>query len=1118
MKKGQQLSRQTAFCIAVALLTAAAFLIFARENRKSITERNLEYIQDSTIQIAGHIDDVFSEGYECIGILSTFLGRSLEKPEVDVDLLREIVADSVFDFIEYVDKDGNDHNVTGGISDARDREYYIEGMKGNTGMEVIFNSRATHETLLMFYAPVVYEEETVGVLVGVYQAVGRISQLLSAAYFGEEAELYLCMPGGRVVASDQPLDTEEVLNITDLAGEDAGLSKDMLNTMKNGENLTFSTKDGAAGCMTKLEKNGWFLIQIFPQAANDALVKEANAIGMKLELFLLIVFGIVIVILMDFYKRERRNIQEIAEERGKYKNAVLADAIIVFEANLTQNVIKEGAWKGTDGKAVSTEEVLGISLPCSYDTYIDLWVSRYVNDDSREMFIENTGRDYLKKAFEEGKSEITFDYYARTLDGKEISARRSIYLVRDGKTGDLIAYSNVKDITEQKSRERKMHQYEQMLATTASGMYKGVRQIDLSDFTTTYLSFENDHVVTQDKGNWNTWFDEQEAYVYPEDVKKLRETLSAKNLLRLPVGDSIRCDFRSRGKNENGINRVYSVNAIKIVRDGKEYVNLVTMDNTATVENEMKQKALIEDALRRAENASRAKTTFLSNMSHDIRTPMNAIIGFTTLAITHIDNKKQVEDYLGKIASSGSHLLSLINDVLDMSRIESGRLRLDEAECSLPDVMHELRDILIPDMKSRKLEFYIDTVDLMDEQVICDRLRLNQILLNLLGNAMKFTEPGGSISVRIIEKAGKRKDTALYEFRVKDTGIGMSEDFQRHIFEPFERERNSTISGIQGTGLGMAITKNIVEMMGGTISVKSEKNVGTEFVVQIPMKIAVLEKKDIVIRELEGIHALVVDDDFNTCDSVSAMLIQIGMRADWTMHGREAVMRTSQAVQRNDPYGVYIIDWLMPDMNGVEIARQIRKEVGDECPIIILTAYDWNDIEDEAREAGVTAFMSKPLFLSGLRRCLLNIIHPQEETKPDDMIRESISGRRILLAEDNDLNREIARELLGEAGLVIEEAQDGRAAVDRLLEKGAGYYDLVLMDIQMPIMDGYEAAKQIRSLEDRRLADIPIIAMTANAFEEDKKKAIEAGMNAHIAKPIDVEKLLDTLEQVMQSG
>lgn len=464
--------------------------------------------------------------------------------------------------------------------------------------------------------------------------------------------------------------------------------------------------------------------------------------------------------------------------------------------------------------------------------------------------------------------------------------------------------------------------------------------------------------------------------------------------------------------------------------------------------------------------------------------------------------------------SASNHLLSLINDILDMSRIESGRMQLDEVECSLSEIMHGLRNILQADLKSRRLNFYIDTVDVYNENVICDKLRLNQILLNLLSNAVKFTEPGGSISVRICQKPAASREYGIYAFHVKDTGIGMSEEFLTHLFEPFERERTSTVSGIQGTGLGMPITQNIVKMMGGTISVESKKGEGTEFIVELPMQKRSVEQADVRVKEMEGVHALVVDDDFNTCDSVSNMLIQIGMRAEWTMSGREAILRTRQAADRNDEYRVYVIDWLVPDMNGIEIARQIRKEVGDEAPIIILTAYDWSDIEDEAKEAGVTAFCSKPLFISDLRRCLLNILHPQKE-EPEIFKRENVNGQRLLLVEDIDMNREIACEILSAAGFIIEEAENGREAVDRLIEKGAGYYSLVLMDIQMPIMDGYTATRIIRALDDQALANIPIIAMTADAFEEDKKKALEAGMNAHISKPLEVEKLFDTLEKAL---
>lgn len=528
-----------------------------------------------------------------------------------------------------------------------------------------------------------------------------------------------------------------------------------------------------------------------------------------------------------------------------------------------------------------------------------------------------------------------------------------------------------------------------------------------------------------------------------------------------------------------------------------------------------KQNIDLQDALAAAQHANNAKTIFLNNMSHDIRTPMNAIIGFTSLAAAHIDNKEQVQDYLSKISTSSNHLLSLINDVLDMSRIESGKVKIEEKETSLPEIMRDLKTIIQADISSKQLEFYIDTVDVVNEHVLCDKLRLNQILLNLLSNAMKFTKPGGMVSVRIQQKGNAPEGWASYEFQVKDTGIGMSQEFLKHVFEPFERERTSTVSGIQGTGLGMAITKNIVDMMNGTISVDSEVGKGTTFNVDLRFKVCSDSVRQEVIPELKGLRALVVDDDFNTCSSVTKMLSTIGMRPDWTTSGKEAVLRVRFAKEQNDQYAAYIIDWLMPDMNGIEVVRRVRGMIGDDTPIIILTAYDWSDIEEEARSAGVTAFCSKPIFLSELRGILESpfIEQKEENTVVEDNI--SFEGKKILLVEDNELNQEIAVEILQETGFDMDVADDGSVAVEKMKSARPGQYDLILMDIQMPIMNGYEATRQIRRLNHPGVSDIPIIAMTANAFEEDKKAAMDAGMNGHIAKPIDVERLIETLKEIL---
>ncbi len=739
-------------------------------------------------------------------------------------------------------------------------------------------------------------------------------------------------------------------------------------------------------------------------------------------------------------------------------------------------------------------------------------IASSVMEEDREELLEN-----IRRLQEEGDS-VSVEYRVRRKDGAIRYVMGNVKLMREN---DELRYQRfVLDCTDRKLQEEENERQQMELVQALSIDYKVVCFFDLETGIGKPLRVEEASQQFRESFAKELSYEKSmdfyiEKYVCEEDREMVRQATSREEIEKgLSEGKQYHVNFRTirRGQPE-----YYQMKIVRAgIRNGRGSIVLGIRSVDKEIRSEMEQRGLLKDALMQANRASKAKSVFLSNMSHDIRTPMNAIVGFTSLAMKHIDNRERMEEYLKKIMTSGNHLLSLINDVLDMSRIESGKIRLDEKACSLPEILHSICNIVQADVHAKQLELHIDTLDIRNEDIYCDKLRLNQVLLNLLGNAVKYTGAGGAINMRITEKAGAPDGFAQYEFSIKDNGVGMSDEFVEHIFEPFEREKNSTTSGIQGTGLGMAITKNIVDMMNGTIEVESELGVGSTFTVSFVFRTRKDEKEEQAIPELKNCRALVVDDDFNTCDSVSYMLGQIGLRAEWTLSGKEAVLRTKQASMRKDGYLVYIIDWLLPDMNGIEVTRRVRQVMGDNVPVIVLTAYDWSEIEEEAKEAGVTAFCSKPLFMSELRKCLRTVIGAEEQVEEEkDGGAVQFKAGRILLAEDNELNQEIAVEILGGAGFTTEVAENGKVAVEMLQRSDPGYYQLVLMDVQMPVMSGYEAVREIRQLENQRLAGIPVIAMTANAFEEDKQEALRNGMDGHIAKPINIELLFTTLNKVL---
>ena len=723
----------------------------------------------------------------------------------------------------------------------------------------------------------------------------------------------------------------------------------------------------------------------------------------------------------------------------------------------------------------------------------------------------------LRKAIQDLKKEddcVSVEYRVQHPSGEILHVMGSVKLVKEN--GQLLYQRFLLDCTEQKLQEKQTERHHMELIQALSTDFNLVcffdldagvgmpLQVDAENYPDLAEIFIRD--ISLDEG--------MERYiqrcVFEDDREMLRAASSRQNLKQKLAASSLYyVNYRTLMDGEMKYFRMKVVRAGSWNESHGIVLGLCCVD--AETRSEMEQKSLLESALQQANRANQAKSTFLSNMSHDIRTPMNAIIGFTTLAIKHIDHRDQVESYLEKIMTSGNHLLNLINDILDMSYIESGKIHLDESPCSLSELLHGLRSIVQVDVQAKQHTLHIDALDVFDEAIYCDKLRLNQVLLNLLSNAIKYTEAGGNIRLRLSEKSGAAAGFANYEFVVTDTGIGMSPEFVAKIFEPFERERNSTLSGIQGTGLGMAITKNIVDMMGGTIVVDSRQGVGTTVTVSFTFRLQADTEPAQPLPEWKHCRALVVVGDSCGCENITHTLERLDMTADCAASPREALELIGQA----SAYQAYFVDWQLGGDAAMDLIRRIRQAAEDQAPIIVLSEQDRSGMEADALAAGATAFCSKPLLLSELRRCLSAIAHPESNAAAEHAPQETLRTGHILLAEDNELNQEIAVAILNEAGFQVDVANNGQLAVEMLQDAGPGHYQLVLMDVQMPVMNGYEAATAIRSLEDPSLSGIPVIAMTANAFEEDKREALKHGMNGHIAKPIDIDILFETLDRLL---
>ncbi|MCI8327263.1 MAG: response regulator [Lachnospiraceae bacterium] len=1120
--------------IYVLFLLAAIIILFywyTVQNSKRVGERNKEYAADVAQLKSEEVDKELSNALDLIHTCAYFLGKDLSEPTVTVQMLKEMENHSQFDVLMFTDLAGTDHLSDGRTADVTKREFYQQGIKGESGISIILDSHFFDEAMACFYAPVRYKGKIIGVLRGAYLAEEYLQDMLVTTYFGEETNAFLCTSDGRVIANSSHVKYEgklfDVMEESHIVNEDAAAKvKHIFENNKRGIFVCDSDSKIDNICVTDLLEKPYVLVHTFPKNVTKKMIEEANLTGIQFEVMLLVLFSIYILMLLIRARQEKKQLEREKREMGYIINGVnilfSRFTMVDFEVNTYQYLC--GTRPENSGIAVSGE----------YKDLVEHLCSITIGEDRRQEFARLIEKDAIIESLQ-GNTDLRFECHVMRNDREEWEHMNIICLERkeDGSASKvLFIRQNITEIKEKEMRiqaeislvNRKERQYRMAITSNAFCTFEFNLTQDLIEQDVVRVIDGREISLLKKVGlrapcKVSECFERWKQFVLEESIEQYNTIVNTEHLKEcFEQGDTeVAVEYWGWISDEEQM-CVRQSFVMTLDYDTNDIIVLVvSKEITEQVQKQREQTQALQDALMQAQHANRAKTTFLSNMSHDIRTPMNAIIGFTTIAVSHIDNKDRVHDCLQKVLSSSNHLLSLINDILDMSRIESGKVQIKEQECNISELMHNLVNIIQPQVKAKQLELFIDTFEVANEDVIADSLKLNQVFINLLSNAVKYTPAGGTVTFRIMQKTTYRHGYGDYTFIIKDNGIGMSSEFVEHIFEPFEREATTTQNGIQGTGLGMAITKNIVEMMNGTISVESTIGKGSTFTVELGLKLQDVKKNAEQMKELEGLRVLVVDDDFNTCDSVSKMLKQIGMRSEWTTSGREAAYRAKIAHEDGDSYHVYIIDWQMPELSGVETAKKIRGAVGEEVPIIILTAYDWSDIEGEAKEAGVTAFCAKPLFMSDLKSVLLatnNLVDKKEEVA--EWTLADFSGKRVLLVEDIELNREIAEVILTGAGFLVETAPDGTDAVVMMEKAEENYYDAILMDVQMPIMDGYEATRTIRNLPRKDVENLPIIAMTANALEEDKEAAIKHGMDAHIAKPLDMDVFMSVLKKYLK--
>lgn len=1118
------------YAVPLVIIVILLFNIYTLQNKERIAEQNKNYAEDAVRKTAQQIADEFENGLNLINTYAHFLEKSMDKPEIGAQTLKEMEMNSIFDTVRFTDAEGKTHTSDGGTTDSSDREYYECGMNGESGISVIFDARLSEEeTRVLFYSPIRFEGEIIGIIRGSFVAEQYLREILQTTYFGEVSNTWLCMADGRVIASSDGMSYDE-RKLTDILQEegyiDGGTAQEAEAVFEKGGEGSFicgkaSRTDNL--CVKYLPNSEYVLVQTFPPKVTQGMIGRANAAGIRLEISLLVLCAVYFLIVIIRAAKQRK----VLEEENRQVNYVLNGLNTLFSSKYLTVDLETGSYFYTAGvKLLDNQQMAG----GDYANVIKLHSSEIIGEEEQENFRQTFG---IASVIENLSDQDTFTYECHVMrDGKEEWEQlTTVCLERKEGRASRILYVR-QNISEMKRRElkgeeelsvmnRKERQYRIAITSTAFSTF---------EFNLTKDLVEQDIVCAKGGGQISVLekvgltapckvsecFERWRQYVLPESLEEYDKVVDVAYLQNAFEQGEAEIDIDYWGKAGDG-GQMCVRQSFFMTRDDNTddiVVMVVSRDITEQVIEQRQQTQALQDALMHARQANEAKTTFLSNMSHDIRTPMNAIVGMTAIATSNIDNPAIVQDSLRKITLSSKHLLGLINDVLDISKIETGKLTIGSEQICLQNFMENVITIAQPMIKEKNMRFDIFTKNILCENIYSDSIRLNQVMINLLSNALKYTPENGQVTMTLSQQESPKGDNFVRtHFWIKDNGIGMTEEFQQIIYDAFVRADNKRVKQIEGTGLGMAISKYIIDAMDGTIELHSEVNQGTEFHVILDFEKASVSEDDMV---LPNWNLLLVDDDEELCRGTATILQEIGIHAEYATTGTQALQMIKE---KNDPqqgYQIVLLDYKMPDIDGIETAKQMRQYLGEEIPILLISAYDWSDIEKDAKTAGITAFVTKPLFKSTLYHALKPFAEDAGTTKetPEEPTFD-FSGRHLLVAEDHEINWEICEALLSAQGFILDWAENGQICVDTYKASDPSYYDAILMDLRMPVMDGYQATELIRS-SGRPDADLPIIAMTADAFAEDVQQCLEKGMNAHVAKPINVPKLLQILQKYFQ--